>query len=161
MSRTSFVEFLVSRNRDFINLYNSESALGLVETIRGGEKKADDKKHCVVVSFDPPLNSPPIVFNWGSNDVWYLKNATINENFFNHMDDHIDKSETPYVIFLERHCLAHKRKIQRFIKNYRDQKFRNRPLEQMPKFILAEYKTPMSKIKLTELVGGPHDTLLS
>lgn len=161
MSHSSFVEFLASRNRDFINLFNSESAIGLVDTLRGGEKKKDDKKHCVVVSFDPPLNSPPIVFNWGTNDVWYLKDAAINDDFFDQMDDHVEKSETPYVIILEKQGLAHKRKIQRFIKNYRDQKFRNRPKGEMPKFILAEYKAPMSGVKLTELVGGPHDTSLS
>jgi hypothetical protein len=161
MLRSSFTKFLEKRNLDFIDSYSSESALGMIYTLRNTKSSKEDKRNCVLISFDPPLNSPPIVFDWKEQDVWYLKSPTINQDFFNQMDDRIEQSLYPYIIFLERDSLSHKRKIARFIKNYREQMFRNRPLDLMPKFILAEYKNVLSKIKLTELVGGPHDSLLS
>ena len=161
MLRSSFTQFLEKRNLEFIDSYTSESALGMVYTLRKNKNSQDDKRDCVLLSFDPPLNSPPIVFNWKDQDVWYLKSPSIDQDFFNQLDERIDQSRNPYVIILERDNLSHKRKIARFIKNYREQMFRNRPLDSMPKFILAEYKNVLSKIKLTELVGGPHDSLLS
>jgi hypothetical protein len=108
-----------------------------------------------MVSFDPPLAYPPIVFNWGERDVWYLKTPNLESEFLKTLDDMIAKSDTPYVIFLERKELSHMRKIQRFIKNYKEQIFRNRPLENFPKFILAEYKIPLQHLKMSELLGDP------
>lgn len=156
----SFMKFLRKRNQEFINLFSSESALGLVDLIRGGYKEKDKKKHCVLISFDPPLNSPPTVFNWGDKDVWYLKNPSLDNDFYSTLDEHIEKSENSYVIILERDGLAHKRKISRFIKNYKEQRFRNRSLDTLPVFVLAEYKAPLRQVRLTEL-GGFNDTLLS
>lgn len=161
MLRSSFMEFLAKRNLDFIDYFSSESAMGMIYTLRNSKGSKDDKRNCILISFDPPLHSPPTVFNWKDQDVWYLKSPSMDQEFFQKMDERIEQSHHPYVIFLERADLSHKRKINRFIRNYRERMFKNRPLESMPRFILAEYKNPLSKIKLTELVGGAHDTLSS
>lgn len=161
MLRSSFMEFLAKRNMDFINHFSSESALGMVYTLRNSKENGEEKRNCILISFDPPLKSPPIVFNWKDQDVWYMSSPSIDQDFFLQLDKKIEQSTHSYVVFIERDSLSHKRKIARFIKNYREQMFRNRPLDSMPRFILAEYKNPLSKIKLTELVGGTHDSLQS
>ena len=154
MSRASFIDFLEEGNRDFINYFNSESALGLVDTLRRGFKKQNEKRHCVLVSYDPPVSCPPVIFNWAPNEVWYLESPSMNQEFFEKVSSCLEESENFCVVFLERTHLPHRRKIQRFIRNYRKLFFRSRP-----RFVLAEYAGPLSRVKVSELTEELHGTL--
>jgi len=158
---STFIQFLVSRNKDFICNFTSESALGMVGTLCGIPHGTDPRKNCVLISFDPPVGHPPLVFNWSEADVWYVPNPAMEAGVFERIDEMVSRSLHQRIVFVERDSPEHMRKIQRFIRNYKKHVFRNRPLSELPGFVLAEFNGPFSRVKLKELQEETHDQLLS
>ncbi len=148
MQASSFIEFLSERNMGFISQISSESAFGLSGLFSSRNKK--DQK-CILISFDPPLGYPPFVFEWGESDVLYLKDPKLEADFYKQVDEAIAVAEHPIIVFLERKNPPHMRKIQRWIKNFRETVYKNRPISEEPKFILAEYKAPLYPLDISEI----------
>lgn len=148
-----FMKFLETRNSDFVSHFTSESAIGLYDTERS------PRKNCVLISFDPPVGAPEIVFNWKASDVWYLKNPSLENETFDRIDKLVKDSANSQIVFLERESPEHLRKIQRFIRNYQKRVTRNQPVSSLPGFVLAEYRGPFARIKLKELREDQHGTL--
>lgn len=114
-------------------------------------KKSEEKKKCIVISFDPPLAYPPFAFNWDKTEIIYFKDPSQNFQSYKEIATALNEVEHPYIVFLERKDPAHKRKIVRWIKNFKESVFRNGPLTRVPKFILAEYKAPLFVMNYSEL----------
>lgn len=113
--------------------------------------RSNHKKKCVLISFDPPLAYPPFAFNWNTSQIRYFRDPYLDFKSHKEIATALDEVEHPYIVFLERKDPAHKRKIVRWIKNFKDNAFRNEPLTKEPKFILAEYRAPLFKMSFTEL----------
>ncbi len=148
MQVDSFINFLNKRNNEFINHISTESAMWMM----GNDKEeSKDKKKCILISFDPPLAYPPFAFNWNHSEISYFKNPELTFQTSKEIASALNDVEHPYIVFLERKDPAHKRKIARWIKNFKENAFRNEPLTKMPKFILAEYKAPLFGMSFSEL----------
>lgn len=149
MQTESFIKLLSQRNAAFITQMSSESALGLA----GFNKEIDPKikKKCIFISFDPPLSYPPFALNWNSSEVFYFNDPVLEATFYKKIDEALNEAELPFVVFIERNNPPHKRKILRWIKNFKDSVFRNRPISEIPKFVLAEYKAPLYDMKFSDL----------
>lgn len=156
---SEFIKLLSERNADFISHFSSESAIGLYGTFYDQRRHRDGRKECVVISFDPPVGHPPIVFNWNSSDVWFLNDPSLDGQVFDKLDALLKNSAHQKVIFVERESPAHHRKIQRFIRNYH--RSTKKKVSERPSFILGEYRGPFAKIKLSEFREENHDTLLA
>lgn len=144
----AFIKFLSQRNRKFIDQISSESALG----IRDNDYFTPaSKKKCIVVSFDPPMKYPPFIFNWSSSDILYFNNPTLDKDFYSLIEEALAKVEQTYIVFVERRNPPHLRKINRWIKNFREIAFRNKPMTEIPGFILAEYRAALFEVKLSEM----------
>lgn len=146
MTESYFQNFLSDRNDQFIDLYSSESAIWLMDTLRGGRNKTKKKK-CVLISFEPPLASPPIVFNWNEEDIWYETDVRPSEEFYAKVEQLIDQSEFPYVVFLEKKKGNTGKKIEKFVQ---DMEKRGTGA----KFFLAEYVSPLTSVEITLLKVG-------
>lgn len=146
MTESYFQNFLYRRNDQFIDLFSSESAIWLIDALRGGRKK-NEKKKCILLSFDPPLASPPIVFNWSEDDIWYESDIKPGEEFYARVEQLIDQSEHPYVVFLEKKKSETRDKISNFVK---DMEKRGTGA----KFFLAEYTSPLTSVEITLLKVG-------
>lgn len=148
MQVDNFINFLNERNNEFIDYISAESALWM----SGKEKEeSKDKKKCILISFDPPLAYPPFAFNFNNTEIKYFKSPELNFQSYKEIANALSEVEHPYIVFLERKDPAHKRKIVRFIKNFKESVFRNDPATKVPKFILAEYKAPLFGMSYSEL----------
>lgn len=148
MQVDSFINFLNKRNNEFIDYISAESALWMMGNDRD---RSDNKKKCILISFDPPLAYPPFAFNWNNSEIMYFKDPELKFESYKEIASALKHVEFPYIVFLERKDPAHKRKIVRWIKNFKESVFRNEPLTKEPKFILAEYKAPLFGMNFSEL----------
>lgn len=142
MQVDSFINFLNKRNCEFINHISTESAFWMIGKDR---ERSKEKKKCILISFDPPLAYPPFAFNWNRTEIEYFKNPELNFQSHKEIAEALNSAEHPYIVFLERKDLAHKRKIARWIRHFNESGLTKRPT-----FILAEYKAPLFGINFSE-----------
>lgn len=147
MNPDSIIKFLSERNRQFIDSISSESALGLYRN----RPVKDQRKKLVILSFDPPMGSPPFALGWESYDIHYFASPALDPEVYHAVDQALVSSESQIVVILERENPPHQRKINRWVKNFKDTVYRNRSLAEMPVFILAEYKSPLMPMTYSEL----------
>lgn len=156
-----FLKLLESRNERFIENISTESALGMVNTLWGIKQGRDERKNCVLISFDPPMGHPPIIFNWSESDVWYFRAPEVDRDFLAKVESLLAQSIHSRVIFLEKKSTPQLRMIQRFIRQYKNHVSLRCKAEEMPDFILAEYSGPLTPVVFTELKELSDDSLLA
>lgn len=143
MQVDSFIKFLNKRNSEFIDHISTESAIWMM----GNDlERSKDKKKCILISFDPPLAYPPFAFNWNKSEIEYFRNPELNFVSHKEIAKALNDVEHPYIVFLERKDPAHRRKITRWIRHFKDS-----GLTKVPTFILAEYKAPLFGMNFSEL----------
>lgn len=143
MQVDSFIKFLNKQNSEFIDHISTESAIWMMGKDR---EVSEEKKKCILISFDPPLAYPPFAFNWNRSDIEYFKNPDLNFQSHKEIAEALNGAEHPYIVFLERKDPAHKRKILRWIRHFTES-----GLTKKPKFILAEYKAPLFGMNFSEM----------
>lgn len=159
MKVESFVKFLSKRNMEFIDLMSSESALGTIDHYN--VDTGTNKRTCIIISFDPPIGFPPFVLNWNRSDVWYFKNASFEDEFLEEIKKVISEVEFPYIVILEKHKFAFKRKVQRWITHFKNNIQKDIPLNSRPEFILAEYRVPLLPMVFSHITTGQKNDSLS
>lgn len=147
----SFTRLLEERNLAAIDLFSSESALGFQRQNLHPKDEPGADRTCVLMSFDPPVGYPPVVFDWRERDVWYLPKPELNKDGFEALDERLKNSRYPAIVVFEREKPPHLRKIKRFIRSYlRRMPKENREASELEVY-LAEYRGPFARIQLRRL----------
>lgn len=154
MSVSHFIQKLEKNNSLVIENLSCESAVHFADQLRPRFIDAPAKPEFVIISFDPPLRDPAFLMNLTSQDCIYLRDAKLEESYYQTVHENLEKTRDDIVLIFERKNTPQLRKIKRWVKAYLARPDRRK---QSPRFILAEYTNALWKLDFTEITPGASD----
>ena len=154
MTVSHFIQNLEERNLTVIDSLNCESAVHFADLLRPRFIEPKEDPQFVIISFDPPLRDPAFLMNLTPHDCVYLKDARLEEEYYQTVQNTLDKVRENYILIFERKNTPQMRKIKRWVKGYLSKSDRRK---QTPRFILAEYTNALWKLEFTEITPGVLD----